>query len=37
MVVMLQKIRELICIGAKLDHFPKKDKEYHYCPVKEDK
>ena len=25
---MLQKIRELICIGAKLDHFPKKDKEY---------
>lgn len=25
---MLQKIRELICIGAKFDHFPKTDKEY---------
>lgn len=25
---MLQKIRELICIGAKFDHFPKTDREY---------
>lgn len=25
---MLQKIRKLICLGAKLDHFPKTDKEY---------
>lgn len=25
---MLQKIRELICLGAKLNHFPKTDKEY---------
>lgn len=25
---MLQKIREVICLGDKLDHFPKTDKEY---------
>lgn len=30
---MLQKIRELICMGANIDHFPKKDKEYEKISI----
>lgn len=30
---MLQKIRELICMGANMDYFPKKDKEYEKISI----
>lgn len=30
---MLQEIRELICLGANMDHFPKKDKEYEEISI----
>ena len=32
-ITMLQKIRELICMGANMDHFPKKDKEYEKISI----